>query len=285
MFQFDFHNTNNSPAELVEAGSCVKNNTGFEKPSRAKRPYFKFYWFTAFMIAGIFISSFKHAGNKTGTLKVRFVNMANGKVITLRDSIYKNAFGEEYSVSKLKYYISNVLIPGSGQLTEKDDYHLINAEEAVNSFEITMNAGDYKKIQFLVGVDSIRNCSGAQTGALDPMNDMFWTWNTGYIMFKLEGTSASSTADLHRIEHHIGGYKGLNNVATPTDVNFDTAFSIRENTVTEVVIEMNLDHYWKSASEIKISETPMWMTMGGMAKKIASNFSSLFSVMYIKAIN
>jgi hypothetical protein len=237
------------------------------------------------MIACIFISSFKNAGNKTGTLKISFVNTANGKNIALRDSLYKNAFGEEYSISKLKYYISNVLIPGSGQSPENDPYHLINAEEPVNSFEITMNTGDYKKIQFLLGVDSIRNCSGAQTGALDPTNDMFWTWNTGYIMFKLEGTSTSSTADLHRIEHHIGGYKGVNNVAALTDLNFDVPFSIRENTVTEVAIEMNLDHYWKGTSDIKISETPMWMTMGGMAKKIASNFSGLFSVKYIKAIN
>lgn len=245
----------------------------------------KIYWFAVILMICVFSSSFRVPGNKAGTLKLTFVNTANGKVISLRDSLYENAFGEIYSISKLKYYISNVLIPGSGQLPENDAYHLISAADAVNSFEITMNAGNYKKVKFLLGVDSARNCSGAQTGALDPTNDMFWTWNTGYIMFKLEGTSTASNADLNRIEHHIGGYKGVNNVATSIDFNFDLPFSIKENSVTELVIEMNLDHYWKNASEIKISESPMWMTMGGMAKKIASNFGGLFSVMQVKTIN
>ncbi len=244
--------------------------------------YIKFYGLVVLIISCMAVLSFKHATNKTATLKITFVNTANGKPIVLRDSLYTNAFGETYSVSKLKYYIGNVLIPGSGQLPENDAYHLINAAEENNSFEITLNAGDYKKIQFLLGVDSAHNCSGAQTGALDPMNDMFWTWSSGYVMFKLEGTSSASTADLNRIEHHIGGYKGANNVATLINLNFPQALPIKENSVTELFIETNLDHYWKHNTEIRISETPMWMTMGGMAAKIASNFSGLFSVMKIK---
>ncbi|MFT3910026.1 MAG: hypothetical protein QM737_11405 [Ferruginibacter sp.] len=244
--------------------------------------HIKFYSLVVLIISCIAVLSFKNAVNKTGTLKITFVNTANGKPIVLRDSLYTNAFGEQYSVSKLKYYIGNVLIPGSNQLPENDVYHLINAAEENNSFDITLNAGNYKKIQFLLGVDSAHNCSGAQTGALDPMNDMFWTWSSGYVMFKLEGTSSASTADLNRIEHHIGGYKAENNVATLIKLDFPQSLSIKENSVTELIIETNLDHYWKNNADIKISETPMWMTMGGMAKKIASNFSSLFSVMTIK---
>lgn len=229
--------------------------------------------------------SFKIATNKTGTLKISFINTANGRPIVLHDSLYNNAFGEPYTISKLKYYISNVIIHGSNQLPENDPFHLINAAEVNNSFEITLNEGNYKKIQFLLGVDSMHNCSGAQTGALDPLNDMFWTWNNGYVMFKLEGNSAASTADLQRIEHHIGGYKGANNVATLIDLDFPQSLLIKENTITEIVIETNLDHYWKNNADIKISETPLWMTMGGMAKKIASNFNGLFSVMFLKIIN
>ncbi|WP_316930094.1 MbnP family protein, partial [Hymenobacter sp. IS2118] len=36
--------------------------------------------------------------------------------------------------------------------------------------------GDYQSVSFTVGVDSARNVAGAQTGALDPNNGMFWTW-------------------------------------------------------------------------------------------------------------
>jgi hypothetical protein len=225
-------------------------------------------------LAAIF--SFKSRPNETGTLKIRFINTANGKIITLRDSLYTNAFGEQYSISKLKYYIGQVSIPGSHSLAESDPYHLINAMNADNEFQIQMKPGAYENIGFLLGVDSASNCSGAQAGALDPMNDMFWTWNSGYVMFKLEGTSASSTADLQRIEHHVGGYKGNNNVATK--INLHVPLQIKANNTTELVIETNMDHYWKGNADIKISELALIMTPGELSIKIASNFSGLFSV-------
>ena len=40
-----------------------------------------------------------------------------------------------------------------------------------------------------LGVDSLRNVTGVQTGALDPAMDMYWTWNTGYVMAKLEAAA------------------------------------------------------------------------------------------------
>lgn len=231
----------------------------------------------------LFLSfSIKPAGN--GKLKIVFVNTANGKPIVLRDSIYNNAFGEQYSISKLKYYISHTTIPGSRQLPEADPYHLINAMNDDNSYEIELQPGDYDNISFLLGVDSASNCSGAQAGALDPMNDMFWTWHSGYVVFKLEGTSPASKADLQRIELHIGGYKGEDNVSKLISLSLKDAHSlhIKENQTTELHIETNLDHFWKGSNDIKISETPLCMATGKLARKVSLNFEDLFSVMEVK---
>ncbi len=65
---------------------------------------------------------------------------------------------------------------------------------------------------FLLGVDSLHNVSGAQTDALDPAKDMFWTWNTGYVMAKLEGNSPSSALVNNKYEFHVGGFSGKYNV-------------------------------------------------------------------------
>ena len=221
-----------------------------------------------------------------GTLKIIFINTANGKPIVLRDSLYNNYFGEQYSISKLKYYISNLNISENNRNKDLGGYYLMNAAVAENNIELSLEPGNYSSLQFLLGVDSIKNCSGAQSGALDPMNDMFWTWNTGYVMFKLEGTSPVSTADLQRLEYHIGGYKGVNNVATKINFNFtnDHRLQIKSNSTTEVTIETNVDNFWHGTNEVKISEVPIWMTMGGWAKKIAANFSNLFSVKSIRNI-
>lgn len=223
---------------------------------------------------------------QNGSLKITFVNTVNGKPVVLRDSIYSNYFGEQYSISKLKYYISNIIVSHNTENKNLGGYYLVNAASDNNSFDIQLKPGKYSSLGFLLGVDSIRNCSGAQTDALDPMNDMFWTWNTGYVMFKLEGTSASSTADLNRIEHHIGGYKGSNNVATKINFSFgnDRLLEVKANSSTEIVIEMNMDNYWYSTNDIKIAETPVCMVTGELAKKIAANFLNLFSIKSIRNI-
>ena len=234
-----------------------------------------------FMITSFSVNN-KYSPAKTGTLKFIFSNTANGKPIILRDSLYSNYFGEQYSISKLKYYISNISI-GNNNI---EGYYLMNAASGDSSFEISCEPGTYNNLEFLLGVDSIRNCSGAQTGALDPMNDMFWTWNTGYVMFKMEGNSPASTSDLQRIEHHVGGYKGSNNVATKIKFNFATAnlLQVKANSTTEVLIETNLDNYWHGNADIRISELPVCTTTGELAKKIASNFKTLFSIKNIRII-
>ena len=154
------------------------------------------------------------AQKQTGVVKIIFVNTVNGTPLVLNDSSYTNPFNETYKVSKLKYYVSNINVnKKNGTQKEKDSYHLLNeADTASLNFSFPLKAGNYKSVDFLLGVDSAKNCSGAQSGALDPMNDMFWTWNSGYVMFKLEGSSSSSTQPNKRIEYHIGGYAGNKSV-------------------------------------------------------------------------
>ena len=137
---------------------------------------------------------------------VKFEAIANGKKIVLNDSSYTNSFGEKYTLSKLKFYVSNLGFVQKINFVDKQKINLIDISKN-DSFEILLPRTNIVGIQFQLGVDSALNCSGSQSGALDPLNDMFWTWNSGYVNFKLEGTSTASTEDKQRIEQHIGGYK------------------------------------------------------------------------------
>ena len=102
---------------------------------------------------------------------------------------------------------------------------------------------------------------------------MFWTWNSGYIFFKLEGSSPASTADRQRIEHHIGGYAGPNKAMR--NITIPVSFYAIENGILK--IEMNIDNYWYGHSTLKISENPIITAPGAMAKKAADNFDKLWS--------
>ncbi len=238
-------------------------------------------------VAMLLTSSFseKRTPAKNGTVTISFINTNNANTVVLDDSTYTNAFGEKYSISKLKYYISNLSVSKKNDAVRNENCYLVNAVSEQNNITLLLKPGIYTNIHFLLGVDSIKNCSGAQTGALDPINDMFWTWNSGYVMFKLEGNSASSPADLQRIEHHIGGYRNGNNVAKQIELLLPALHELKveANSNTTITIETNLDHYWHGNNDIKISEIPVCSSTGTLAKKIASNFPGMFSIKNISS--
>jgi len=175
--------------------------------------------------------------------------------------------------------VSNFVLSGN-VFRETDNYQLIDLSKST-SFTIPVKAGDYHRFGFLLGVDSVRNYSGAQAGVLDPMNDMFWTWNSGYVHFKMEGSSPESNTRNNRLEYHIGGYRWPNNTATPVMLDVKSLL-IKKGETTELDIEVNLDKYWAAKDTLTISRTSICTLPGKLAKDISQNLPYLFSVKNIR---
>jgi hypothetical protein len=218
---------------------------------------------------------------KKGELLISFQHTANGKYLVLTDSIYTTSVNESYKVTRLKYYISNIKLDGDPDGPARSNVILVDAA-VEDTFRMPLAPRTYNRLSFTLGVDSLLNCSGAQDGALDPLNGMFWTWNSGYIFFKLEGSSPSSVADLHRIEHHIGGYRGPYMAARHIELNFEKPLVLKENSTQQINIRFNLDRYWHSVNDIKIAETPVIMVPGELAARCADNFKAMFSIISIQ---
>ena len=219
---------------------------------------------------------------KFGTASIVFNNTVNKHPLVLNDSAYTNPFGEQYSLSKFKYYVSGIrLFNSQKKWVLKPGYYLINQSiDSSLQINIALQENSYDSIAFLLGVDSLRNTSGAQKGALDPLNDMFWTWQSGYIMQKLEGTSPQSSIVNNKIEYHIGGYMGTNSVlhqvVLPFPLNNLLVVKRGSNSTIEINADVNL--FWSGVVEIKIRDNPACSSPGKLAKQMAANFSNLFSV-------
>jgi hypothetical protein len=221
--------------------------------------------------------------DKTGTLKITFINSVKGNPVGLGSTVHTNAFGEQYTITKFKYYVSgvNAFFSGMASATEKESYYLVDESKPTSlTFSFAAKANKYQVLQFMLGVDSARNVSGAQTGALDPLNDMFWTWNSGYIMAKLEGTSPQSTVVNNKIEYHIGGFSGVNNTLNyiPLNMPGNALLDIREGKTTEVIIEADIDKWWQMPNDLKIATNAVCHDPGALAKKFADNYSDMFTV-------
>ena len=152
---------------------------------------------------------------------IEFDHVAGSSNLLLNTGTYTNATGQNFTITKVKYYVSNFKltnVDGSVyNVPPAESYFLIDESIAQSSRKPVLNLpeGEYKTISFLVGVDSLRNTMDVaqRTGVLDvagAATDMYWSWNSGYIFFKLDGTSPAITTMGGVFQYHVGGFGGYN---------------------------------------------------------------------------
>jgi hypothetical protein len=198
---------------------------------------------------------------------------------------YRNFFDEPYTVSAFKFYIHAIQMinTDSGKVFElpKDKYYLVDFSDSSSvKVKIGVLPFKYNRIAFTLGVDSARNVSGAQTEALDPAKGMFWTWNTGYIMAKLEGNSPAAATPNNAFEYHIGGFRTGENVVEKITLLFPfaTEIDLKPGKTTEMAVSANVSAWFHNPHDLMISATPTCMTPGTLAVQIAENYRKMFTV-------
>jgi hypothetical protein len=82
----------------------------------------------------------------------------------------------------------------------------------------------------------LTNDAGVGDKALDPLNGMYWTWNTGYINFKLEGKSSLSGNSNQNFTFHLGGF--LNDNLAYQEIDFPISKNKRNYNVTLDLLEV-----------------------------------------------
>lgn len=208
---------------------------------------------------------------------ITFKNMVGNQPLHT-DSTYTNQFGEPFKIRNCRYYISNIILIDS--LNNKsqyfnDQYFLVDEkEEGSKHIELTTSLKHITCIEFLLGIDSIKNVSGVQTGALDPAKGMFWTWNTGYVMAKIEGTSPVAKTPGHAFSYHVGGYKAGEAVAKRIKLPLQQINS----TSNQIIIAADILQWFKNKYDIKIADIAFCHEPGNLAMHLAGNYANMFSI-------
>ncbi|HEY1201915.1 MAG TPA: MbnP family protein, partial [Niastella sp.] len=123
----------------------------------------------------------------------------------------------------------------------------------------------------IIGVDSALNVNGVQAGSLDPLNGMFWTWNSGYIFAKLEGKSDSSKAPAHSMQYDVGGFRTNKNAIRKVQLTLPSAS-------TNYVIDVDLLKWFSGKHTIKVAQSPLCHQPGALAMQLADNYANMFTV-------
>lgn len=250
--------------------------------------------FIVLLLSVAFISCKKDkvADTSTGTLELNFDNIAGSADLVLTTGAYTNASSQDMKITKFDYYISNIILKktdGSTYTVPQDSSYFLVKESDESSQHIELDdipVGDYNGITFTLGVDSLR-CTmdvSKRTGALDPANGMYWSWNSGYIFLKLEGTSTASAMSGNAFQYHIGGFGGMtsptiNNIKT-ISLSFPSTGKVRTTNHVEAHILADALKVLDGSTNISIATSPMVM-FSAASVDIANNYKNMFIVDHI----
>ncbi|MCX6296168.1 MAG: hypothetical protein NTX97_08880 [Bacteroidetes bacterium] len=222
----------------------------------------------------------------SGSLALHFENMVGDSALVMNTESYVTANNDTITVSAFKYYISNIVLTksGGGTYVENESYHLIDASDLLTGEFTLPNVpfGDYTGITFMIGVDSTRNVSGAQTGALDPVNGMYMGMGAGYIQATLEGLSPQSTSGGHMFMYQVAGFQGIYNPLKTISPTFSGGIAtVTSSVIPEIHFKTNLLEWFTTPNNISISAVSMVMSVNSTSLNFADNYADMISVEHI----
>ena len=176
---------------------------------------------------------------------------------------------------------------------------LVNASDRTTRFtRVRVPEGDYSKVQFVLGVDSLRSTMPVEkrTGVLsfNPESGhagggMYWGWNSGYIFLKLEGycdlisdNQQGDPTGNKQFKYHIGGFGGynaptLNNIKTITiDLQSAGIAQVRAGMRSNAHLFVDIMKIFNGPNAFSIVAHPNVM-FSEYSVNIANNFPAMFS--------
>ena len=204
-------------------------------------------------------------------LNINFQPYYGDSILQLNDTVYKSENGTAIQIETFKCYISGIELLNKEQVvfSEKNSFHLLDASE-LKSLSIpitTPSTIQYDQIKFNIGIDSLTNVSGAYGGDLDPTKGMYWTWQNGYINFKLEGKSKICPTKNNEFQFHIGGYQFPDRTMQPIKLNINESGSL------EIRVDLK-----KLIDSIDLTKQNQVMSPGKDAVIVSDKALKIFSI-------
>ncbi|MCD6011817.1 MAG: hypothetical protein K0Q79_1679 [Flavipsychrobacter sp.] len=199
------------------------------------------------------------------------------RILRTGDKYYVSPHGDTFYVDVFRFYITNISFIGERTATLANDHLFDVADTNTYSFIVkNVPPGVYHSIRFTAGVDSIANVSGANSGDLDPIKGMYWAWNSGYIMAKLEGRSNVCKTVHNAFEFHIGGYMPPHNAARTVTLKIPEYFQVGRQSMPGISMTADVAAWF--ANNLDLAKTNSIMIPGKEACMMADNYSRMFFI-------
>lgn len=189
--------------------------------------------------------------------------MFNEKEVELGKTYFSSTLNDSVTFESIRFYLSNFeFLTSKKEVIELPKKHfLIDLKEPNSLLLETPKNLNHASVRFNLGIDSITNNKGALGGDLDPVNGMYWTWQSGYINFKLEGTSPAVSTRKNRFQFHLGGFL----------YPFNALQTVELNNKNEITLDLTEFFEQVDLNETNTIMSPSYEAVE-ISKKVANSF-------------
>ena len=213
----------------------------------------------------------------TYDVDVNFKLSNNGESVELNETVTLST-GESVQFTRADFYVSELTFTGDGEGIADSIFLFKLTESDVETTKV--NAGKYSALSFGLGMQESWNAIDPATFPnKHPMgldnSSMYWTWNTGYRFFVLEGKSdldADGTFE-NVFVYHIGTNPFFRNVIVPG------TFDIGEKESNTINLAMDIETLFRSTNDIDLeTENSSHSTGDGVdvADRLVENITLAF---------
>ena len=211
----------------------------------------------------------------TGAVVFNMDYVVDGAVLEFDKIMYQNKAGNQYSVTHLEYFMSNVvLVADNGTEHAFGGVFYLNPRKAyANKFQLEgVDFGKYTSFKFNIGLDSTINKTNALPSTTDNQN-MFWPvpMGGGYHFLKFEGHFLDSTGTDQGYAMHLG----TNSCLVSGAINESYEFTADK---PQVSLEMNLNSWFESPNMYDLNSAGYIMGNQAKMREIAANGKDVLSV-------
>ena len=220
----------------------------------------------------------------TGSILIQVEHNVRAADLEFDTIQYTNAFGNEYSVSRLEYFLSDFAVMNDDGRQEVNGAHYVNArDEGTHTILIEgIPPGHFHMLAFTWGLDDEDNVTGALDGQSDDIDHMFWSVGTcgGYHYMKIEGRFINSEGTQSGYTTHAGRYCGNGR----DESHFvEESFTLHQNVVAgetlALTLVMNVNKWYEGPNVIDLATHNAIMDNKERQDELEENCGDVFTLL------
>ncbi len=205
-----------------------------------------FVWLFSSLILGVACK--KHVTLETTksntNLRIEINHFVDNVPLLFDSMLYTNKGGNKYSVTRLNYYLSNIILSNDkGENYNNSGTFYINGRSTSNTINLTeIPPGNYTSMRFLIGLNPTQNTSNSLENNVDNLN-MAWpeVIGGGYHFLKFEGYYLDSARTKQGFTMHLG-----TNDMLVAHQSLPISLLIEENKPDTLGLQMNLNEWFQN---------------------------------------